>query len=72
MKSAPEVSRASESAIWIETSPEVRLRRGLERDGEAARPQWEAWMAAEEAYRRRERPDLAADVVLDGERDLWT
>ncbi len=59
-------------AIWIETSPEVRLRRGLERDGEEARPQWDGWMAGEDAYRERERPDLAADLVLDGERDLWS
>jgi uridine kinase len=58
-------------AIWIETSAEVRLQRGLERDGAAARAQWETWMAAEDAYRQRERPDLAADLVLDGERDLW-
>ncbi len=58
-------------AIWIETSADVRLRRGLERDGEAALPQWKAWMAEEDAFRDRERPDLAADAVLDGARDLW-
>jgi uridine kinase len=57
-------------AIWIETSAEVRLRRGLERDGKDARTQWEAWMAEEDAYREGERPDLAADLVVDGERDL--
>jgi uridine kinase len=59
-------------AIWIETSAEVRLRRGLERDGQAALPDWERWMAEEDAYRERERPDLFADLVLDGERDRWT
>ena len=58
-------------AIWIETSAKARLRRGLERDGEAARAEWIAWMAEEDAYWERERPDLAADIVLDGERDLW-
>lgn len=57
--------------IWIETSAEVRLKRGLQRDGEDARAQWEAWMANEDAYRERERPDLAADVVVDGDRNLW-
>lgn len=58
-------------AIWIETNADLRLRRGLDRDGEEMRPQWEGWMAAEDAYRERERPDLAADLVVDGERDLW-
>ena len=58
--------------VWIETDAEVRLRRGLDRDGEAARPQWEAWMAEEDAYRERERPDLAADLVVDGGRGLWS
>lgn len=59
-------------AIWIEASVEVRLRRGLDRDGEGSRAQWEAWMAEEDAYRKGERPDLAADLVVDGESDLWS
>lgn len=59
-------------AIWIEASPDVRLRRGLDRDGEAARPQWEAWMAGEDAYQEREHPDVAADLVVDGDRGLWS
>jgi uridine kinase len=60
-------------AILIETSPDTRLRRGIERDGEEARPEWEAWMADEDAYRERGHGRmLAADFVLEGERDLWT
>lgn len=59
-------------AIWIEASPQVRLQRGLERDGKKARSQWEAWMAGEDAYRTFERPDLAADLIVDGEVDLWS
>ena len=59
-------------AIWIEAGAQARLRRGLERDGEDARSQWEEWMAEEDAYRERERPDFAADLVIDGERDLWS
>ena len=58
--------------VWIEASRDVRLRRGLERDGEEARPQWESWIAAEDGYRQRERPDERADLVVSGERDLWT
>ncbi|MFZ5827233.1 MAG: uridine kinase family protein [Bacillota bacterium] len=53
--------------IWVETPYSLRLHRGLERDGEGARHQWEAeWMPAEERYARLHRPDTAAHLVLDG------
>lgn len=55
-------------AVWIETPRDVRLRRGLERDGEAMRAEWEAWMAAEDSYLAQERPDLRADAVVLGDR----
>lgn len=58
-------------AIWIETPRELRLRRGLERDGNDARGDWERWMAEEDAYAERERPADHADVVLPGDADLW-
>jgi uridine kinase len=58
--------------IWVEAPEEVRLRRGLERDGQAARKQWELWMADEARYLSRERPDERADLVIRGDRDLWT
>ena len=53
-------------AIWIDTPADVRLARGLDRDGPASRSQWERWMAAEEEYRIRERPDERADLVVSG------
>jgi uridine kinase/uncharacterized cupin superfamily protein len=59
-------------SIWIETPREVRLQRGLERDGEHARPQWERWMEEEDRYIERERPAERADMVVPGDRDLWT
>lgn len=53
--------------VWVDTERETRLRRGLERDGEDQRAQWETWMAAEDdhfaAHRTRER----ADVIVDGD-----
>jgi uridine kinase len=52
--------------IWVDTPPSVRLQRGLERDGEAMRVQWEQWMAAEDVYVERDRPIERADVVLPG------
>lgn len=59
-------------SIWIETSRELRLARGLERDGEQARAQWDEWMAEEDDYVRREAPRERADLVLRGGNDLWT
>ena len=53
-------------SIWIETPGQERLRRGLERDGEAARPQWEEWMAREDEYIEREHPAQKADLVING------
>lgn len=57
-------------SIWIDTPRDLRLRRGLQRDGEAARAQWEAWMAEEDEYVARERPRERADVTLPGDRDF--
>jgi uridine kinase len=51
---------------WVEASPEVRLARGLARDGEAARPHWERWMRDEAAHFDRERTAERADFRLDG------
>lgn len=53
-------------AIWIETPREVCLARGLERDGEHMRAQWEAWLAEEDAYIAREDPRARADLVVQG------
>jgi uridine kinase len=57
--------------IWIEAPEELRLRRGLERDGQTALRQWERWMADEARYRSRDQPDERADLVIHGDRDLW-
>lgn len=59
-------------AIWVETPRELCLRRGLERDGPDMQAHWEGWMAAEDAYIARERPQEHADAVLPGDEDLWT
>jgi uridine kinase len=48
--------------VWVEAPPEERMRRGIERDGEAYRPHWERWARQEaalfEADRTRERADV--------------
>jgi streptomycin 6-kinase len=53
-------------SIWVETPRELCLQRGLERDGEAMRAQWEAWLAAEDRYIAAERPQEHADAVVLG------
>ena len=53
-------------SIWIETPRQERLRRGLERDGETARTQWEGWMSREDEYIEREHPEQKADLVING------
>jgi uridine kinase len=59
-------------SIWVDAPPELRLRRGLERDGDDARAQWESWMAEEENYRATEHPRERADFVVRGDRGLWS
>jgi uridine kinase len=53
--------------VWVEAPRELRLGRGLERDGEDARPLWEAFSAAEDEYAATERPREAADAVVAGD-----
>ena len=53
--------------IWVEAPHEVRLCRGLERDGESARACWlEEWMPEEERYVAAEDPAARVDLVVDG------
>lgn len=51
--------------VWVEAPDDLRLARGLARDGEAARTHWAAWMADERAHFARERTRERADVRLD-------
>jgi GrpB-like predicted nucleotidyltransferase (UPF0157 family)/uridine kinase len=54
-------------SIWVDCPYDVRLRRGVERDGERMRAVWVArWMPAEDRYVEAERPHATADLVLDG------
>lgn len=50
---------------WVEAPVDVRLRRGLARDGEAMRPQWLQWQAEEAAHFAREDTRRRADLIVD-------
>lgn len=52
--------------VWVEAPRELCLARGLARDGEAMRPEWEQWTADEEEHFRRERTRERADMLVDG------
>lgn len=53
--------------IWVDTPQEVRLRRGVERDGEDARARWlEEWIPEEDRYVTAYQPADRADIVISG------
>jgi uridine kinase len=55
--------------VWIDTPAEVRLARGVARDGEASRRTWlDVWMPNEAAYIDRDDPVSCAHLVIDGSR----
>ncbi|HEY3530355.1 MAG TPA: 4-amino-4-deoxy-L-arabinose transferase [Nocardioides sp.] len=51
---------------WVEVPFELRMARGLERDGDAAADHWRQWARDERDLFTRERTRERADVVLDG------
>jgi len=51
--------------VWVEAPDDLRLTRGLERDGADARALWEQWMRDEQAHYARESTRDRADVRLD-------
>lgn len=54
------------SSVFCVADRSVRLRRGLERDGEELRAMWEnEWIPAEDAYVAAEHPESYATVVVD-------
>jgi uridine kinase len=52
--------------VFVEAPADVRLARGLARDGEAMRENWLAWMVEEAAELALEGTRERADVVVDG------
>lgn len=50
--------------VWLEADPAVRMRRGIERDGEMFRPHWERWAAQEQALFTADRTAEHATIRL--------
>ena len=51
--------------VWVEAGSEVRLDRGMARDGEHMRPQWEQWRLDEDDLFARLGTRARADLVVD-------
>jgi uridine kinase len=63
----PELRDVYDLTIWVAAPHAVRLRRGVERDGEQARERWlEEWMREEDRYLAAIQPAAAADATVDG------
>lgn len=52
--------------VWVAAPPDLRLTRGLDRDGEELRDQWLQWRLDEEVHFAHDRTEERADVVVDG------
>jgi len=52
-------------AVWVDTTPEVRLGRGLRRDGARIRAAWLDFMGREEAFFAADGTRERADVLVD-------
>ncbi|KAB2459876.1 AAA family ATPase [Bacillus sp. CH126_4D] len=62
-----ELAEMYDLKIWVNCPRETRIKRGIARDGEAARDMWENnWMIAEDMYVESHMPHEFADFIIDG------
>ncbi len=62
-----ELSDKYDLKIWVDCPRDIRLSRGLERDGEEAREMWESnWMVSEDMYVEEHKPFKRADLIVRG------
>ena len=63
---AAQLRNAYTFKIWCRAAPELRLSRGLTRDGDEALSMWvDVWMPAENEYAASQHPERIADLVVD-------
>lgn len=66
-----ELGKYWDFGIWVDAPYDVRLARGVARDGEEWRRQWtDVWMPDELEYFERQSPDKKADIIIDGTRRI--
>ncbi|WP_173917336.1 uridine kinase [Halobacillus sp. Marseille-Q1614] len=52
--------------IWVETPEDLRLKRGLQRDGDSGLSFWKEWMAEEDLYMEKQQPHKKVDQIVKG------
>jgi uridine kinase len=52
--------------VWVEAPHDLRMHRGIERDGDAFAPHWEQWAKDEQQLFAREATRDRADLRVDG------
>ncbi|HEX5099365.1 MAG TPA: hypothetical protein VFV94_07680 [Polyangiaceae bacterium] len=62
-----EIAQYLSYAIWVETPPELCVRRGIERDGEGARALWEGFTPGLLRFFEADGTRDRADLVVDGQ-----
>jgi hypothetical protein len=55
--------------VFVRADRELRIARGIARDGESMRAEWLRWAAAEDQHFARHDPVGRADLVIDGAPD---
>jgi uridine kinase len=60
------IDRWATLRVWVEADEEIRLERGVRRDGPALRDEWVRWMSKETAHFRSDRTRERADLLVDG------
>jgi uridine kinase len=63
---APSYADLVGTLVWVEAPRDLRLARGMERDGEHMREQWLTWLEDEEKLHTRLGTRAHADLVVDG------
>ncbi len=53
--------------VWVDAPRDVRMARGMKRDGDAFRPHWENWAKQEATLFERERTKERADLKVPGQ-----
>jgi len=59
------VTAYAAALVWTEAGHDLRMRRGLARDGDAFAPHWEAWARREAEHFALEATRARADLVVD-------
>ncbi|UFN45280.1 nucleoside/nucleotide kinase family protein [Nocardioides okcheonensis] len=62
---SPAIAHLVGVLVWVEADSTLRLRRGIARDGEQMRPQWEQWRLDEDALFATLGTRQHADVLVD-------